>query len=221
LRRKNIIIEAEDGKEGYIKALEHTPDIVITTLGLPDISGEELVKRLKEEPTLKNTKYVFYTGARKRDLEESFIEKGTDIKEVEEKIKIFLGNKVLLIYSENTKEYILKDFYNLTINDLSFYDTFLILLTEEEFLTSEIFIRNVRKLSSLAGADDYITKPIDLSELYARILLAEKHLPFHKFRHSLIVSLFSEKLLSQKTIEKLINKNENLNIEMMKPMNIL
>jgi YesN/AraC family two-component response regulator len=45
LRRKNIIIEAENGKEGYIKALEHTPDIVITTLGLPDISGEELVKR--------------------------------------------------------------------------------------------------------------------------------------------------------------------------------
>jgi len=166
LRRKNIIIEAENGKEGYIKALEHTPDIVITTLGLPDISGEELVERLKEEPTLKNTKYVFYTGARKRDLEESFIEKGTDIKEVEEKLKILLGNKVLLIYSENTKEYIslvekileklnreyiLKDFYNLTINELSFYDTFLILLTEEEFLTSEIFIRNVRKLSGKKG----------------------------------------------------------------------
>lgn len=160
MRRKNIIIEAENGKEGYIKALEHTPDIVITTLGLPDISGEELVKRLKEELTLKNTKYVFYTGARRRDLEESFIEKGTDIKEVEEKIKILLGNKVLLIYSENTKEYILKDIYNLTINDFSFYDTFLILLAEEEFLTSEIFIRNMRKLSGKRNIIFYIIRRI-------------------------------------------------------------
>jgi len=93
-------------------------------------------------------------------LEESFIEKGTDIKEVEEKIKILLGNKVLLIYSENTKEYILKDIYNLTINDFSFYDTFLILLAEEEFLTSEIFIRNMRKLSGKRNIIFYIIRRI-------------------------------------------------------------
>jgi len=167
------IIEAENGEEGYIKALEHTPDVVITTLGLPDISGEELVKRLKEEPILKNTKFVFYTGARRRDLEEYFIEKGTDIREVVEKIKIIVGNKILLIYSENTKEYIslaerifgklnkeyvLREFYNLTINDLSFYDTFLILLTEEEFLSSEIILGNIDKLSGKRNIIFYVIR---------------------------------------------------------------
>jgi DNA-binding response OmpR family regulator len=82
LRRKNIIIEAEDGKEGYIKALEHTPDIVITTLGLPDISGEELVKRLKEEPTLKNTKYVFIQEQGKEIWKRFLLKKGQILKKL-------------------------------------------------------------------------------------------------------------------------------------------
>lgn len=72
MRRKNIIIEAENGKEGYIKALEHTPDIVITTLGLPDISGEELVKRLKEELTLKKYKICFLHRSKEKRFGREF-----------------------------------------------------------------------------------------------------------------------------------------------------
>jgi len=126
------------------------------------------------------------------------------------------GKKALEILDNNKVDIVLMDISmpimdgleaTKRIRDLG-YPVMVIMLTAYKDL-------DMMRKSALAGADDYITKPIDLSELYARILLAEKHLPFHKFRHSLIVSLFSEKLLSQKTIEELIEKNENLNIEML------
>uniref|UniRef100_A0A7C3RM75 Response regulator n=1 Tax=Dictyoglomus thermophilum TaxID=14 RepID=A0A7C3RM75_DICTH len=129
------------------------------------------------------------------------------------------GKKALEILKSNEVDIVLMDISMPIMNGLETtkrirdlgYPVVVIMLTAYKDL-------DMMKKSAFAGADDYITKPIDLSELYAKILLAEKYLPFHKFRHSLIVSLFSEKELSQKTIEELINKNKDFTMEILNIM---
>ncbi|RYD99525.1 MAG: response regulator transcription factor [Sphingobacteriales bacterium] len=40
--------QAENGKQGLVMAANHPPDLVLLDLGLPDISGHELLKTLRE-----------------------------------------------------------------------------------------------------------------------------------------------------------------------------
>jgi two-component system KDP operon response regulator KdpE len=42
------IFEAENGQEGLTAVIQHRPDIVILDLGLPDIDGIEVTRRLRE-----------------------------------------------------------------------------------------------------------------------------------------------------------------------------
>jgi two-component system KDP operon response regulator KdpE len=41
------VIEAENGERGVIEAATHKPDLVMVDLGLPDIDGVEVVKRIR------------------------------------------------------------------------------------------------------------------------------------------------------------------------------
>jgi signal transduction histidine kinase/DNA-binding response OmpR family regulator/ligand-binding sensor domain-containing protein len=49
LSEKYSVIVANDGKEGLEKALAHQPDLVITDVMMPEMSGTELCRRLKKE----------------------------------------------------------------------------------------------------------------------------------------------------------------------------
>ena len=42
------VIEAENGERGVIEAATHKPDLVMVDLGLPDIDGIDVVKRIRE-----------------------------------------------------------------------------------------------------------------------------------------------------------------------------
>lgn len=41
------VIEAENGQRGVLKAATHKPDLVMVDLGLPDLDGVEVVKRIR------------------------------------------------------------------------------------------------------------------------------------------------------------------------------
>src|SRR4029077_16158468 len=42
------LVEAGTGKEGLAAASEHSPDVILLDLGLPDMDGLEVTKRLRE-----------------------------------------------------------------------------------------------------------------------------------------------------------------------------
>lgn len=55
-----VITEAESGKEGIDKALAHRPDIIIIDVGLEDISGLNVAKKVAAE--LPDTKIIMLTS---------------------------------------------------------------------------------------------------------------------------------------------------------------
>jgi CheY-like chemotaxis protein len=44
------LLHAKDGEEGVAMALQHTPDLIFLDLHLPDVPGEEVLRRLWADP---------------------------------------------------------------------------------------------------------------------------------------------------------------------------
>ncbi|MDQ6653393.1 MAG: response regulator [Acidobacteriota bacterium] len=49
------VIEAEDGLDGLLKAIESYPDLIIMDLALPKMDGIQLARRIHDEPKLART----------------------------------------------------------------------------------------------------------------------------------------------------------------------
>lgn len=56
------LIIAKNGEEALEKASSCNPDLVLVDLDLPDISGIEVCRRLKADPTLTDVPIIFLTG---------------------------------------------------------------------------------------------------------------------------------------------------------------
>lgn len=52
------VIEAEDGQDGFEKALEHQPDLVITDLLMPKVNGYQLIQQIRESDILRLTPII-------------------------------------------------------------------------------------------------------------------------------------------------------------------
>jgi signal transduction histidine kinase/CheY-like chemotaxis protein len=73
-------IEAANGEEGVRKAKEEQPDVVLLDLGLPDVSGREVLQRLKSDPATTGIPVVIVTSARlERHEREWFAASAADI----------------------------------------------------------------------------------------------------------------------------------------------
>ena len=56
------ILQAKDGMEGWRIAREHRPDLIIMDIQLPDVSGLEVTKWLKDDETLKSIPVIAITA---------------------------------------------------------------------------------------------------------------------------------------------------------------
>jgi two-component system cell cycle response regulator len=64
LRPEGLILHhALNANEGFAKALEIKPDLILLDVDLPLVTGFEICQRLKEEPTTANIPIIFLTGA--------------------------------------------------------------------------------------------------------------------------------------------------------------
>ena len=70
---------AKDGVEGYELALELRPLIVWTCIRMPRMDGLEMIKLIRKNPGLKNTKILVFTGYGSEEVRNRAFELGADI----------------------------------------------------------------------------------------------------------------------------------------------
>jgi signal transduction histidine kinase/FixJ family two-component response regulator len=58
----HTLFEASDGLEALAQVSEHKPDLVISDILMPNMDGEELVRRLRADPATKDMPVIFYTA---------------------------------------------------------------------------------------------------------------------------------------------------------------
>ena len=61
------VLEAADGATALDRAAAFRPDLVLLDIDLPDVSGLEVCRRLKEDAELAKMKIVMLTAAAQRD----------------------------------------------------------------------------------------------------------------------------------------------------------
>ncbi len=72
------VLQAKDGMEGWRMAREHRPDLILTDIQLPGVSGLEVTKRLKADESLKSIPVIAITAFATADHEEKIREGGCD-----------------------------------------------------------------------------------------------------------------------------------------------
>ena len=94
------ILQTKDGMEALDIAREHRPDLILMDIQLPEVSGLEVTKWLKDDPDLKAIPVVAVTAfAMKGDEErireggcEAYLSKPISVGKFIETIRHFLGN---------------------------------------------------------------------------------------------------------------------------------
>ena len=61
-------LQAQNGKEGLLKAREERPDVILLDIILPEIHGFELSQKLQEDPQTRDIPIIFITGAGLEDV---------------------------------------------------------------------------------------------------------------------------------------------------------
>jgi CheY-like chemotaxis protein len=57
-----IVLEAADGKEGLEIAQKEHPDLIVTDLRMPNMSGQEMIDAIRDDKTIKDTPIVILTN---------------------------------------------------------------------------------------------------------------------------------------------------------------
>ncbi len=64
LKAEGLEVKGEvDGERGVERAVAESPDLILLDVGLGDVDGFEVCKKLKEEPETRNIPVIFLTGA--------------------------------------------------------------------------------------------------------------------------------------------------------------
>ncbi len=72
------VLQARDGMEGWRMAQERRPDLILMDIQLPDVSGLEVTKWLKDDEILKAISVIAMTAFAMPGDEEKFREGGCD-----------------------------------------------------------------------------------------------------------------------------------------------
>jgi len=72
-------LQATNGREGLDMILKHRPDIVISDISMPEMSGTELLAELQiNHPAFSNTPFIFLTALADREMMLEGLRAGAD-----------------------------------------------------------------------------------------------------------------------------------------------
>jgi PAS domain S-box-containing protein len=107
------IITAEDGKSGYMSVLSYNPDVIILDIGLPEMSGIEVLEKLRGDERYTNTP-VILCSINDTDIPTSYLNECTYFLRkpvVDTELKYFI-NKLLRLKSDVQFKVLLLDVSN-------------------------------------------------------------------------------------------------------------
>ncbi len=79
LKQANFdVVFGRDGADGFTVAQKYDPDVIITDLMMPKVSGLDLIKKIRETEGLKGTPIILLTAKADEDTRIEGVEKGAD-----------------------------------------------------------------------------------------------------------------------------------------------
>ncbi len=99
LSRQFRVITATDGEEAFEKVVQKSPDLLITDVMMPKVSGFELLRRIRNHPDVKNLPVIFLSA---RSGEEAKVE-GLDAGADDYLVKPFSAKELLARVEGNIK----------------------------------------------------------------------------------------------------------------------
>jgi CheY-like chemotaxis protein len=85
------VITACNGTEGLTAALEHSPDLILCDIQMPEMNGYYLLQHVRQHTELDNCRFVFFTASSEKKDVEAALKMGAD----EYIIKPFTGERLL------------------------------------------------------------------------------------------------------------------------------
>ncbi|HXI60018.1 MAG TPA: hybrid sensor histidine kinase/response regulator [Polyangia bacterium] len=70
------LVVASDGEQGLRLALTSPPDLILTDVNMPRMSGQEMLRRLQQERSLEDVPVIVLTGQRDEDLRVELLKNG-------------------------------------------------------------------------------------------------------------------------------------------------
>jgi PAS domain S-box-containing protein len=100
------VVTADTGESGFLIAQAIVPDLIVLDLGLPDVPGREIVRRLSAVPRLRSIPVVIYSadsGSIEGATTASVLEKPVTIDEIASTLSDYLGprRRVLVVDDDN------------------------------------------------------------------------------------------------------------------------
>ncbi|MGF1493029.1 MAG: response regulator [Microcoleaceae cyanobacterium] len=79
LKRSSFnVVVARNGAEGYDQAKHYDPEVIITDLMMPEVSGLDLIRMVREDQKLKGTPVILLTAKADEDTRIEGVERGAD-----------------------------------------------------------------------------------------------------------------------------------------------
>jgi two-component system chemotaxis response regulator CheY len=73
------VLEAKDGKEGLEAAKTGHPDLIVTDLRMPNMSGQEMIDAIREDGSIKSTPIVVLTNDETSDSVNQALQAGVTV----------------------------------------------------------------------------------------------------------------------------------------------
>jgi len=172
--------EASDGEIGYELYLKHKPDIIVTDIKMPKLSGLELAKRIRKDD--EKIKIIITTAFN----DEKYLLDAIELNLERYLIKPLTRRNLFpalekAISKIDQKIFISKNFYFDSVSSLFYFENRVIDMTKKELLFLSLLVKNRDKIVTYEEIEEEVWgyESMSLKSLRTTIGFLRKKLPFN------------------------------------------